>query len=85
MDGYWITFSSITPAQRGEGVLKRNHIFCSLRRAPRWMEARGCGYSLQVRPNDWEIAVALLKNENISFRKVYKLRPDGQGEEVGFL
>lgn len=85
MDGYWITFSSITPAQRGEGVLKRNRIFCTLRRTPRWMEAKGCGYSLQVRPNDWEFAVALLKNENISFRKVYKMRPDGQGEEVAFL
>lgn len=85
MDGYWITFSSITPAQRGEGVLKRNRIFCTLRRTPRWMEAKGCGYSLQVRPNDWEFAVAILKNENISFRKVYKMQPDGQGEEVGFL
>ena len=85
MDGYWITFSSITPAQRGEGVLKRKGVFCNLRRTPRWMEAKGCGYSLQVREKDWEFAVTILKREHINFRKVYKMRPDGQGEEVQSL
>ena len=30
-------------------------------------------------------AIEMLKNENVVFRKVYKMRPDGQGEEVSFL
>ena len=48
----YITFRSVTVAQRGERLLKNSGIDCILQRTPRWMEERGCGYCLRVRPTD---------------------------------
>ena len=39
-----ITFRSVTPAQRGEAILKREGINCTLQRTPRSMQEKGCGY-----------------------------------------
>ena len=44
----FITFRSVTFAQRGESELKRVGISCNIQRTPRWMEEQGCGYSLRV-------------------------------------
>lgn len=79
MNGYLITFRSITPAQRGEKLLQKNGISCSLRRTPRWMEEQGCGYSLVVK--DGIGAVSLLRSHSVPFRKVY-LQRNGKAEEV---
>ena len=77
-----ITFRSVTPAQRGEGILKRAGMQCSVRRTPRWMEEQGCGYSLQVRQSDAQRAVQLLRAEQVPFRKVYLLRENSTPEEI---
>ena len=45
----YITFRSVTPAQKGEGVLRRAGVDCTMQRTPRWMEEQGCGYSLRLR------------------------------------
>lgn len=79
MVGYLITFRSVTPAQRGEALLKKQGLYCTLRRTPRWMEEKGCGYSLLVK--DGMGAVALLRNHQIPFRKVY-LQKNDRVEEV---
>ena len=76
-----ITFRSVTPAQRGEGVLRRSGYQCSLRRTPRWMEEQGCGYSLQVRFEDAVAAAEVLRNQRVPFRKIY-LWQDGQATEL---
>lgn len=75
-----ITFRSVTPAQRGEELLKRAGLDCGLRRTPRWMEEQGCGYSLRLRCRDAAGAVALLRQNNVSFRKVYRLLEEGREE-----
>lgn len=82
MKFYLITFRSVTPAQRGEGVLRRAGIECNVRRTPRWMEEQGCGYSLRLRQLDAQKAVHLLRTEQVPFRKVYLLRENGTPEEV---
>lgn len=79
MLGYLITFRSVTPAQRGESLLRRHGVDCTLRRTPRWMEEKGCGYSLSVKEGMG--AVMLLRRHQIPFRKIY-LQKDGQTEEV---
>lgn len=79
MVGYLITFRSVTPAQRGENLLRRHGMDCTLRRTPRWMEEQGCGYSLFVK--DGAGAAALLRRHQISFRKVYLQRKE-KTEEV---
>lgn len=82
MKFYYITFRSVTFAQRGEKLLNQGGFRCTLQRTPRWMEAQGCGYSLRVWTRDVEPAVELLRREQIPLRRVYIQMPDGQLEEV---
>lgn len=77
-----ITFRSVTPAQRGEKTLHRAGFECSIQRTPRWMEEKGCGYSLQVRCQDAVTCAEILTNAEIPFRKVYLRRENGKVEEM---
>lgn len=77
-----ITFRSVTPAQRAERVLKEAEVDCMIQRTPRWMSDQGCGYSLRLRQNHAAQAVALLQNNNISYRKIYLHRENGAYEEL---
>ncbi len=77
-----ITFRSVTPAQRGEGLLRRAGLDCSIQRVPRWMEEKGCGYSLRVRCEDVMPALELLRASDVPFRKVYLRRENGKMEEL---
>lgn len=78
----YITFRSVTVAQRGERLLKSGGIDCVLQRTPRWMEERGCGYCLRLRPTQVAAGLHRLKEGNIPFSKVYTRRPDGSVEEM---
>ena len=82
MKSFFITFRSITYAQRGEQVFRAGGFRCVLRRTPRWMEERGCGYCLRVRPTDVAESLRRLKEGIIPFSKVYTRRPNGAVEEV---
>lgn len=82
MKAYLITFRSITYAQRGEQALRREGIRCELRRTPRWMEQRGCGYAVQVMLAQIDVATRILRREGITWRKLYRLTGDGGVEEV---
>ena len=79
---YFITFRSVTYAQRGERLLNRRGERCSLKRTPRWMEEQGCGYSLRLQTDNIERAVTLLRGEQLPMRKVYLRREDGSLEEI---
>lgn len=82
MNSYFITFRSVTLAQRGERSLRRGGMECVLQRTPRWMEERGCGYCLRVRPADAGKAVARLRGEGVGFSKVFAVNEKGSAEEV---
>ena len=82
MNVYFITFRSVTPAQRGQAVLEGEGLRSVLARTPRWMEERGCGYSLRLRCDDAAYYVRLLRQRGVDFRKVYRRRSDGSMEEV---
>lgn len=77
-----ITFRSITPVQRAESLLRRTGIRCSLQRTPKWMEEKGCGYSLKVPVGHVQAAIELLKTQSVPFRKVYCLQNNGTAEEM---
>lgn len=77
-----ITFRSVTPAQRGEGLLRRAGLDCSIQRTPRWMEEQGCGYSLRIRCQDVMPSLEVLRANDVSFRKVYLRRENGKMEEL---
>jgi hypothetical protein len=82
MKDCFITFRSVTFAQRGERELKRAGILSSIQRTPRWMEEQGCGYSLLVRCQDIVAAVELLKRRQVPYRKVYLHGDNGNLEET---
>ena len=82
MKFYYITFRSVTFAQRGEKALTSSGIRCTLLRTPRWMEEQGCGYCLRLRTDDILSAVRLLRAAQVPFRRVYGQLPDGEVEEV---
>ena len=77
-----ITFRSVTPAQRAEGVLKRAGMECTIQRTPRFMEEKGCGYSLRLNCRDMMAASMFLRDEGISFGKAYSLSNNGTPEEL---
>ena len=82
MKSYYITFRSVTWAQRGEKLLEAKGIRCVLQRTPRWMEEQGCGYCLRVWTQDAGRPVKLLEEARIPLRRVYLQREDGLLEEV---
>ena len=82
MNDCLITFRTVTPAQRGEAILRRAGIFCTISRTPKWMEEQGCGYSLRVRSAQAQRCAELLRAERIAFRKLYLLRENGRAEEL---
>ena len=82
MGVYFITFRSVTPAQRAELLLRRNGHFCALQRTPRWMEEQGCGYCLRLRQRDLSGAVQVLRQGQVPFRKCYRTGAQGNLEEA---
>ena len=82
MKFYYITFRSVTYAQRGERILQKEGIRCTLLRTPRWMEEQGCGYCLRLRQEDVQLAVQLLTKSGVQFRRVYEQKEDGSVEVV---
>ena len=79
---YYITFRSVTYAQRGEKLLSRQNLRVSLMRTPRWMEEQGCGYSLRVRYTEAARCAQLLRQETIPYRKAYLFLENGTYEEL---
>ena len=82
MKFYYVTFRSVTHGQRGEKLLKQEGIRCHLLRTPKWMEVKGCGYSLRLRGERTGEAIRLLQERKIPFRKVYRTGQDGKVEEI---
>ena len=82
MKFYYVTFRSVTYAQRGERVLGNAGLRCTLLRTPRWMEEQGCGYCLRLQSRDGSEAVSLLREHQMPLRKTYIQMFDGQLEET---
>ena len=81
MKTYYITFRSVTFAQRAEKVLNAGEISCSLQRTPRWMEAQGCGYALRIWTQEPETVIRLLKSSKIPMRRLYIQTAGGELED----
>ena len=77
-----LTFRSVTPAQRAEETLHRAGVECTVQRTQKWMEEKGCGYSLRLDCRDMMVATALLRQSGIGFRKAYSLSDTGAPEEL---
>ena len=82
MKFYYLTFRSVTYAQRGESVLNKAGVRCTLLRTPKWMEEQGCGYCLRLWSGNVMPALQALRENRVPLRKVYVQRGDGQLEEM---
>lgn len=71
MKCYYITFRSVTFAQRAEKLLLHSEIRCSVQRTPRWMEEQGCGYALRFWAMDPGKALQILHGQNVPMRRLY--------------
>lgn len=81
MKNGFITFRSVTYAQRGEGVLRRVGFNARMQRTPKWMEEQGCGYCLRLPAAELSDAVRVLQGQSVDYRRVYLRREDGVLEE----
>ena len=66
-----ITFRSVTPAQRGQRLLRSQGLEAALQRTPRWMEERVCGYCLRLQPEQIRRAAQLLRENGLRYSKLY--------------
>lgn len=82
MKNYLFTFRSVTYAQKGERVLRRAGIDCFVRRTPKVLTSKECGYCLQIRPWDFERALTQLQNAQVQFGKAYGMDYEGRFEEI---
>jgi hypothetical protein len=76
----FITFRSITAAQRGEYVLRQVGIRAALVRTPKTISRNGCGYSLQVSDAYCVQAVQELRMQGAAVGKIYRQGPEGLQE-----
>lgn len=72
MNEYYFTFRSITTAQLAAAALDRAGIPHVLLRTPKAMAGQGCGYSLRIAQMRAEQAARLLRQENITFQRIYQ-------------
>jgi len=77
-----ITFRSVTPAQRAEEVLRWAGVGYTIQRTPKWMEEKGCGYSLKIDCQDAMTASALLHQAGVHYRRVYAISDNGTLEDL---
>ena len=79
---FYITFRSVTYAQRGEQTLRRAGIPCTLQRTPRLLQERGCSYCLRVKGRDILSARDALEGDAVSYGKLYEIHEGQPPREV---
>lgn len=69
---HYITFRSLTTAQRASALLQRYGIAHRLQRTPKSMAGLGCGYSLKLAGWRSLEAVQLFREDGIAYQRVYQ-------------
>lgn len=68
----FITFRSITPAQRAQRHLRSSGIEAIMQRTPGHLRERGCSYCLRTDAKDTDRALLLLDAAGIPYSKFYR-------------
>ena len=80
MGNYYITFRSVTAAQRAQRLLEGAGYRTVLLRTPMVLAEKGCGYTLRLKR--LEGVVDRLARAGVHYGKCYRKGPDGEMEEV---
>ena len=81
MPQYWISFRSLTHAQRAARILERNTITAIVSRLPQGVSPKGCGYAVIIRRRVYD-AVRLLEEAQIPRGMVFEKTERGDFREV---
>lgn len=80
MESYWITFRSLTHAQRAARLLERSGLTVTLVKAPQSLSENGCAYALTLRRP--EEALVLLQRGKLRYGRVFRRSASESFEEV---
>lgn len=78
----YLTFRSITHAQKGSNQLTAAGIRHRMLRTPKIFASQGCGYALQLPRKDVEAAVQVLRSCHAILQRVYWQHEGGCVEEL---
>ena len=78
----YITFRSVTYAQKAERILKKSGMECTIQRTPKELSHRGCGYCLGMHPGQISRAAQILNHEKVEYGKLYATGIDGSYDEI---
>ena len=81
MNQIWISFRSLTYAQRAARVVERRGFSSVLVRLPQGVSKKGCGYALIFRSRAKE-ALAVLEREGIPWGQSFTRAESGEFREV---
>lgn len=81
MKQYWISFRSLTYAQRAVRVLERKGYTASLVRLPQGVSSRGCGYAVILR-NAVREGIRFLEEQRIPWGQIFERGEGGEFREV---
>lgn len=81
MSVYWITFRSLTHAQRAARLLERKGLTATVVRVPQGMSEHGCAYAVTLRGRPEE-AMKLLRLNGLRPGKLFERETDGGWTEV---
>ena len=84
MNDYYVTFRSLTSAQRASFEASRHGVRATLIRTPKSLCSTGCGYALRVDQIFIQNTVKILRDANIRFEKILLSDRTGFGQEVRF-
>ena len=77
----WITFRSLTHAQRASRALERKGFTATVRRASQELSLRGCGYAVVIRRSPRE-ALRILEESRIPFERCFERLENGEFREA---
>lgn len=81
MPQYWISFRSLTHAQRAARILERRGVTATVARLPQGVSPKGCGYALIVRHRIHD-ALRVLGEARIPTGLVFEKMEHGEFREV---
>lgn len=82
MEQNLIMCRSLTYAQKAMRTLERGGVTVALLRVPQSISQTGCGYGLRIPARYLEHSLALLREKQNPYGKVFRYLPDGTLEEV---
>lgn len=73
---------SLTYAQRASYTLERSGVRVNLVKVPQSVSQTGCSYGVRIPSKVLHRSIAILKEKNVPFGKVFRYLSDGVLEEV---